>query len=193
MPSVNFDPPELPHGISLRTAAPDDAAALLAIYAPIVRDTSISFETQVPTTAEFAARIAAVLERHQWLVAEQAAGALVGYAYGGPHRARAAYRYATETSVYVAPEAQGAGVGRALYEQLFADLVRLGYFHAYAGITLPNSASDHLHHACGFTEIGRFPRVGFKHGRWHDVGWYHRELRAGLPDTTAVAHGGDAR
>lgn len=165
---------------AIRPAVAADAEALLAIYAPIVRDTTISFETTVPSVADFAARIASALAAHQWLVAETPQG-LIGYAYGTSHRARAAYRFAAETSVYVADNAHGLGVARALYSALFDDLVALGYYHAYAGITMPNQPSVGLHAAMGFSLLGQFPNVGFKQGRWHDVSWWYRPLQTGVP------------
>lgn len=166
--------------MTLRQARRDDASALLAIYAPIVEQTTISFEEQVPSAAVFADRIEAALTGHQWLVA-QAGDAVVGYAYGTAHRARAAYRYSVETSVYVAPYMQGSGVARRLYLQLFEDLAALGYFHAFAGITMPNEPSVAFHRATGFSAIGTFPRVGYKQGNWHDVSWWQRPLRDGAP------------
>ena len=164
----------------IRRATPADAPAVLAIYAPIVATTAISFETTPPGEVEVAARIESANATHAWLVAE-ADGVIAGYAYAMPHRARQAYRYSTETSVYVHADHHGRGVGAALYRRLFADLVQRGYFHAFAGITLPNGASTALHASAGFRHVGTFPRVGFKFGQWHDVSWWHRALRAGVP------------
>lgn len=165
---------------SIRRAAPDDAAGVLAIYRPIVADTAISFEITPPSDAEIAARIESTNASHAWLVAE-AGGTIAGYAYATAHRARQAYRYAVETSVYVHPEHQGRRIASSLYEALFPELSGLGYFHAFAGITMPNRASAALHARAGFRRIGTFPRVGFKLGRWHDVSWWHRTLHAGVP------------
>ena len=97
-----------------------DAEAIANIYAPYVADTVISFEYVPPTAAEMAARIERLTETHAWLVAEDA-GEVLGYAYGCPHRERAAYRWATEVSVYVDPRHQRRGAGRRLYESLFGD------------------------------------------------------------------------
>ncbi|MFN8587588.1 MAG: arsinothricin resistance N-acetyltransferase ArsN1 family B [Candidatus Eisenbacteria bacterium] len=160
----------------IRPARETDAAALLAIYAPFVATTAVSFEETVPTPDEFAARIRTAQERWAWLAAESG-GAVVGYAYAGAHRARAAYRHSVEVSAYVAPEARRRGVARALYAELFARLAELGYCNAYAGIALPNDASLALHRALGFADVGVFRRVGRKFGRWHDVAWLHRVLR----------------
>lgn len=170
--------------MQIRRAQPEDAAALLAIYAPIVTDTAISFETVPPEPGEFARRIAEANRRHAWLMAERA-GRAAGYAYATAHRAREAYRYSVEVSVYVHQDHRGAGVGSRLYQQLFDVLVELGYFHAYAGIAVPNPASVHLHRRLGFRRVGTLPKVGFKFGRWHDVSWWHRRLRPGLPEPAA--------
>ncbi len=164
--------------MTLRLATPDDGAAAAAIYAPVVRDTTTSFETVPPDASEMAARIVATLPRYPYLVAERD-GRVVGYAYAGAHRARAAYAWSAETSVYLAPEAQGRGAGRAMMVALLALLRAQGFAVAYAGATLPNAASVGLHRALGFREIGTFHRAGFKHGRWCDVWWGELDLGAG--------------
>ena len=164
----------------IRSATPDDAAACLDIYRPAVVDGVASFELTPPTEAEFAARIEKALENWAWLVFEHE-GRVVGYAYGGAHRARAAYRWTTEVSVYLAPEHQGRGIGRRLYEALFPILSNRGFATALAGITLPNDPSIALHRALGFTPIGIFHRVGWKFGRWHDTSWWERSLKTGRP------------
>ncbi len=152
-----------------------DAAAIAAIYAPFVDDTVISFEDVAPTAAEMAARIERLTDTHAWLLADDG-GEILGYAYGCPHRERAAYRWATEVSVYVDPRHERRGAGRALYSSLLSALAERGYRIALAGIALPNDASVGLHEACGFTLVGVYPRIGFKHGAWWDVGWWQLEL-----------------
>lgn len=156
--------------LSLRDATAGDAAACAAVYAPYVTDTVVTFELEPPPPAELAARIAAAQRRHLWLVAE-VGGTVRGYAYAGTHRPREAYRWTCETSVYLAPQEVGQGLGRALYGELLHRLAGLGYRTAVAGMTLPNPASERLHAALGFTPVGTFARVGHKHGRWQDVGW----------------------
>ena len=155
---------------TLRLATPEDGAATAAIYAPIVRETTISFEADPPDAAEMARRIGATLPAHPWIVAEGASGVL-GYAYAGPHRKRAAYAWAVEPSVYVAAGARTRGVGRRLYGALLALLRAQGFAMAYAGVTLPNAPSLALHRACGFEDVGVYPAAGFKHGAWHAVWW----------------------
>jgi L-amino acid N-acyltransferase YncA len=152
-----------------------DAEAIAAIYAPFVTNTPVSFEDVAPTAAEVAGRIERLTETHAWLVAEDG-DEILGYAYGCPHRERAAYQWATEVSVYVDPRHHRRGAGRALYEALFPRLEERGYRLALAGIALPNDASVGLHEACGFEPVGVYRRIGFKHGRWHDVAWMQRRL-----------------
>src|SRR4051812_47636168 len=113
--------------------------------------------------------------RLPWLVASRD-GAVVGYAYASRHRARRAYRWSVEVSVYLRESEQGRGTGRALYDELLDVLRGLGYVRALAGITLPNEQSVGLHEAMGFEPIGIFRGVGFKHGQWHDVGWWQLSL-----------------
>lgn len=166
--------------LTIRRATEADAGALVAIYAPYVEETPISFETVVPAVDEFAARMRKYLSAWQYLVAERD-GRIVGYAYGGTHRERAAYRYSVEVSAYVDRACHRQGIGRALYTQLFDDLAAKGYCEAFAGITHPNDASIGLHSAVGFTMIGIFRRIGWKFDRWHDVAWMQRSLREGTP------------
>ncbi|MBV8062243.1 MAG: N-acetyltransferase, partial [Nevskia sp.] len=157
-----------PGSCTIRLAGPADAAALAAVYAPYVRDTVISFEAEPPDAAEMARRLAAVAARLPWLVAEDGSGVL-GYAYAGEHRNRAAYRWDVDAAVYLDSRAHRRGIGRALYRVLFALLRAQGYVNAYAGITLPNAASVGLHEALGFVPVGVYRAVGYKFGAWHDV------------------------
>lgn len=154
---------------------------MLAIYRPYVEDSPVSFETVVPSIEEFTARVRKSLAGWAGVVAEVEDGRLVGYAYGGTHREKAAYRWSVETTVYVAQGAHRAGIGRRLYAELLPMLAQAGYCNAYAGVTVPNPASVGLHEAVGFRQIGNFPRVGYKMGRWHDVAWFHLALRDGAP------------
>ncbi|MGK0154436.1 MAG: L-amino acid N-acyltransferase YncA [Neolewinella sp.] len=166
---------------TIRQARHSDATAMLAIYQPFIEHTVVSLETVVPSEAEFAQRIAARQLEHEWLVAELD-GVVIGYAYGSKHRARGAYRTSCEVSAYVADPAQGRGVARLLYARLFERLVELGYCNALAGIAMPNDTSVAFHVAMGFTLVGVYHHVGFKHGAWHDVAWYERVLREGPPN-----------
>lgn len=113
---------------------------------------------------------------HAWLVAEDADGALLGYAYGSPHRTRAAYASSCDVAIYVAPSAARRGVGRTLYSALFERLRACDLHAAFAGIALPNDASIALHEAMGFAPVGIYREVGWKLGGWRDVGWWQRLL-----------------
>jgi len=160
----------------IRLATALDAPACLRIYAPVVEQTTTSFEFEVPAVEEMERRIADTLIQFPWLVLEEAGG-VQGYAYGGLHRKRSGYQWSVEVSVYVAAEARGRGAGRRLYTALFDLLRRQGYVTAFAGIALPNEASVGLHEALGFRPIGIFRDIGFKLGRWVDVGWWQLPLR----------------
>ncbi|MFI8559213.1 arsinothricin resistance N-acetyltransferase ArsN1 family B [Pseudomonas putida] len=173
---------------SIRVAAPTDAAAIQAIYAPVVRDTAISFELEPPSVAEMARRIEATLPLYPYLVAERD-GLVVGYAYASQHRAREAYQWSVDVTVYIAANAQRSGVGRALYQHLLPILEQQGFHAAHAGIASPNEGSVGLHEAMGFMHIGTYPEVGFKHGRWHDVGYWRRGLNQAMPPRSIVPFG----
>jgi L-amino acid N-acyltransferase YncA len=160
----------------IRYASESDAAAIQAIYAPIVSLTPTSFEVKPPTVAEMAQRIRKTLTCNPWLVCQHD-GMVLGYAYAGPHRERAAYQWSVDVSIYVHEQWRGCGIGRALYLSLFAHLRAQGYYHAYAGITLPNPGSVALHEAMGMEHIGTYRQVGYKMGAWHDVGWWQVELQ----------------
>lgn len=162
--------------MNLRAAAPADAAAIAGIYAPYVTGSLVSFETEPPDAAEMRARIKAGGDRFPWLVAEDEAGAVYGYAYSAAFRTRPAYRFAVETSLYVAPASHGRGVGSALYQARIATLEAQLYVQAIAAITLPNPASVRLHERLGFTRAGTYTGVGWKLGGWHDVGLWQRPL-----------------
>jgi len=164
--------------IDLRVAEPRDAGAIASIYAPIVRETAISFETEPPSAEAMASRIETILPSHPWLVAERA-GAVVGYAYAGEHQPRAAYRWSVNFTAYIDAAARRAGVGRKLYGALAPILRAQGYRSAFAGITLPNEASVGLHEMVGFTPLGVYKEVGFKLGAWRDVGWWRLALSEG--------------
>jgi len=160
----------------IRPATPANAADLLAIYAPFILNTAVSFEYTVPTVAEFAQRVETIRKRLPYLVAE-ADGRILGYAYASPHRERAAYQWSVDTSVYVHPDAHRQGVARQLYSILFDVLRRQGFYTVYAGITLPNPASEAFHRVIGFRPVGVYENVGYKFGAWHSVEWLQMALQ----------------
>jgi L-amino acid N-acyltransferase YncA len=159
----------------VRQVTIEDAGQIAAIYEPVVRETAISFELEPPGPEEIARRIGSVTSGHPWLVSEEV-GVVLGYAYATAFRQRPAYRWSIETTVYVHRDHRGRGVGRDLYRCLLDLSVLWGFANAYAGIALPNPASESLHTSLGFAPIGVFPRAGHKLGEWHDVGWWHRPL-----------------
>jgi L-amino acid N-acyltransferase YncA len=161
--------------MNVRQIVLQDAPAIQAIYAPYVADTVISFEEIPPDVAEIEKRIAALVPRYPYLVAEMG-GQIVGYAYACEHRSRPAYRASVDVTVYVAPTAHRRGVARSLYSHLLPAAAGLGYHAAFAGIALPNDSSVGLHEAMGFEPVGIYREVGRKFDAWHDVGWWQRLL-----------------
>lgn len=160
-----------------RIAEPDDAPAILAIYAPFCESTHVSFEIVAPTAGQMRERIARILPRYPWLIGE-IDGAVAGYVYANQHRERPAYRWAVDVAVYIGADYRRRGLGRALYHSLFSLLRQQGYFKAIAGVTLPNASSVGLHEAVGFKPAAVFPGIGYKLGRWLDVGWWQLDLQA---------------
>lgn len=161
----------------LRNVTVDDAAAIEAIYTPIVRETAISFEWEPPSLADWQQRVQKVTARYPWLVAVDDEQVVRGFAYANTHRDAPSYQWSVNTSVFVHADARGQGIGTALYRELHRQLVALGYFTAFAGIALPNAASVALHESVGYRPLGVYEKVGFKSGQWRDVGWWRKELQ----------------
>lgn len=162
--------------VLIRLAGPDDAARIAQVYRPYVEDSRISFEEQAPDAAEMERRIAGDGRGlFPWLVAEED-GRLLGFANSSPFRARAAYRWAVETGIYLAADAHGRGIGQKLLNALLDLLTAQGFATAVAGIALPNAASVALHEKLGFVLTGTYNRTGFKQGQWIDVGHWQRDL-----------------
>lgn len=159
----------------VRPASAQDAAACLAIYRPYVQNTPISWEIDVPTTDEMAARIEGLCATHAWLVLERD-DQIIGFAYGQPLKRLATFRWSTETGIYVDAGHHRAGGGRELYTHLLRRLTERGYRQAFAGITQPNEASTGFHRSFGFQDVGVYRRAAWKHGSWHDVGWMQLDL-----------------
>ena len=153
----------------IREATADDAPAIADIYGPIVRDTFISFESEVPTADDFRARIHGVTAQYPWLVCE-IDGDVVGYAYGSKLRERSAYRWSTEMTVYIAEGHRRVGVGKALSVSVIECLKVLGFRQAFGRVALPNPASVGLIESLGGRPAGVEQKVGYKAGEWVDVG-----------------------
>lgn len=178
--------------IMIRAATPDDAGEILAIYAPYVEKTAITFEYDVPSPEEFRRRIAATLEKYPYLVAVNE-GKIVGYAYAGPFKARAAYDWAAEVTIYLAPQATGLGIGRRLYAALEDALRDMGILNLYACIGYPETADEYLtrnsaefHAHMGYGFIGLFHKCGYKFGRWYDMIWMEKIIGEHLPEQAEV-------
>lgn len=174
----------LTENILIRTARPEDAPRLLEIYAYYVENTAITFEYAVPAADEFRRRIEHTLERYPYLVIERD-GVIQGYAYAGVFKARAAYDWSCEMSIYVDRAAERCGYGRRLYEALEAELHRMGITNLYACIAYPaqedeyltrNSAEFHAH--MGYVTVGEFHACAYKFGRWYDMIWMEKIISA---------------
>ncbi len=162
-------------GPLIRLATADDAAAIAAIYAPYVAESAVSFEEAAPDGAEMARRIAGDGSGlYPWLVAED--GQILGFASSLAFRSRPAYRWTVETGVYLAPGAQGRGLGRMLMERMLALLERQGFTAAVAGIVIPNPPSVALHEKLGFTPCATYSETGYKMGEWRTVQVFSRDL-----------------
>lgn len=160
----------------IRTATLNDAAAIAEIYNPYIAETIITFEEQPVSSEEIQERISKVFaDGLPYLVAENE-GRVCGYAYATQWRARSAYRFSTETTVYVAKTRTGHGIGSALYRELVSRLASCGAHLAIGGIALPNEASVALHENLGFKKVAHFEQVGKKFGRWVDVGYWQKTL-----------------
>ena len=166
--------------IRIRPAKPEDAEKLLAIYAPYVEQTAITFEYEVPTVEEFRERIHNTLKKYPYLVAEQG-GEPVGYAYVGPFHDRPAYDWAVETSIYVDQNKKRMGIGKKLHEALEEELRNRCFLNMNACIAYPAQEDEYLtrnslgfHTHLGFRPVGSFTRCGYKFGRWYNMVWLEK-------------------
>ncbi|MDB5952287.1 MAG: phosphinothricin acetyltransferase [Massilia sp.] len=166
--------------MTIRLAAPFDAAAIAAIYNYYVETTTITFEESAVEAEDMASRIDHVGATLPWYVAERE-GAVVAFAYATPWRVRSAYRFSVESTVYVSPGFARQGIGRRLYTTLIDDLRARGMQVVLGGIAQPNTASVRLHESLGFEKVAHFKRVGRKFGQWVDVGYWELELEP-VPD-----------
>ena len=163
--------------IHIRTASPDDAAALLAIYAPYVQETAITFEYDVPSTEEFARRITHTLEKYPYLVAEKD-HTILGYAYAGPFHERAAYDWAVETSIYVDQNLKHSGIGRLLHDACIA-CTPTEDPHL-------NNNSVEFHTHMGYRLVGEFYQCGYKFRTWYNMVWMEKQIGEHLTDQPEI-------
>lgn len=159
----------------VRCAEPDDANAILNIYAPFVTDTIVTFEHTIPAPAEYHDRIENTLKEYPFLVCMDAEE-IIGFAYAGRFRTRAAYDWDAELSIYISPYYTGKGLGSRLYNMLMILLSRQNVVNVYGCLALPNPGSERLHQAMGFDRLGEFPKAGYKHGRWVNTVWYGKAI-----------------
>jgi phosphinothricin acetyltransferase len=162
--------------MKVRSATPNDAAGVAAIYNTYVTGSTITFETEPVTTVEMASRISEALSANlPWLVAVEG-DVVAGYAYASKWKGRCAYRYAVESTVYLDAKHHGQGIGKTLYVALIDELRERSMHTVIGGIALPNPASIALHERLGFENVARFKQVGFKQDRWIDVGYWQLML-----------------
>ena len=159
----------------IRIATEADVPQMLAIYAPYIEHTTVTFEYHVPSEAEFLRRFRDITRQFPWLVWEEN-GKILGYAYGSAPFHRDAYRWCAEDSVYLLPEARGRGIGKKLCLSLEKVLTFQGYQRIYALITADNQASVAFHEKLGYTLRAQLPAAGFKFGRWIGVVWMDKQL-----------------
>jgi phosphinothricin acetyltransferase len=155
---------------NIRLATVADGEAILAIYAPFIRETVFTFEYEVPSVLEFRDRIADIIKQYPWLVCE-INGKIVGYAYASKFSERRAYDWSADASIYIHPDFHRQKIASALYYALFEILKLQGYYNVYVGITSANIISDRFHESFGFKPVGTYRHVGFKLGKWYDVKW----------------------
>ena len=168
--------------IMIRTATTNDAEAILAIYAPYVETTAITFEYEIPGIEEFRERIRNVLKKYPYLIAE-AEGEIVGYAYAGPFKGRAAYDWAVETTIYVDRARKRMGIGRKLYDKLEEALRKQGILNMEACSGYPETEDEHLtkdsvrfHEKLGYRMVGEFYQCGYKFSHWYNMVWMEKMI-----------------
>lgn len=161
---------------AIRLASPEDAAAVVSIYAPYVTDTSVTFEYDVPSVEEYRRRIEEIMQFFPFFLLEED-GVPVGYAYAHFFHPRKAYQWVCETTIYVERNHHKKGYASMLYGKLLNALKKQGFCEAIAILGCPNEPSEGFHKAMGFQLIGTFDKAGFKLDQWHDVKWYGLELR----------------
>ena len=161
----------------IRFAQAKDIKQIANIYTYFIENTAITFETVSPTLKEMENRLQETRKFYPWLVCEDSSG-ITGYAYASKHRQREAYQWSVDVTVYLKQGCGGQGLGTKLYSELIKLLKQQGFYNAYAGIALPNDASVALHEKLGFKKVAEYNNVGFKHGKWWNVGWWELFLQS---------------
>ena len=162
---------------TIRMATKEDAKAILAIYAPYVKETAITFEYEVPTLENFEARISQTLARYPYLVAENEQGVVIGFAYAGVYKERAAYDWSCEVTIYLAQGMESRGLGSRLYQALETELQKQNVIQLLACVTADNISSIKFHEKLGYKEVGTFSNLGYKFNKWYDVLWLQKTLQ----------------
>lgn len=168
----------------IRFIRDSDHEGVLAVYAPYVLHTAITFEYEVPTLEEFSSRVRTISKHYPYLVCE-CDGQIVAYCYGSIHRVKTAYQWSVESTIYISEVYHHRGIADAMYRCLFEILKLQGFVNVYAGISVPDGKSDKFHSKFGFKYLGCFPKIGFKHGKWHDLKWYEYNLEEHRDDMAA--------
>lgn len=159
--------------MSVRFACREDIPAILEIYGPYVANTAFSFEYTIPTLEDFITRFEKITAWFPWLVWEEN-GKILGYAYGSAPFERAAYQWCAESSIYLAPDVRGRGIGRKLNTALEELLAKQGYHKVYAIVTTANEGSVVFHEKLGYRRCACFPNCGFKMGQWYGTIWLEK-------------------
>ena len=157
--------------MNIRNAKSTDSEKIADIYNYYVENTHHSFEIEPVTAAEIQARISAIIETYPYLIAEEN-GEVIAYAFASCYKPRSAYKKSVEVSVYVKNDLKQKKIGTKLYARLFDELSKMDVHAVIAGISLPNEASVKLHERFGMEKVAHFREVGFKLGRWIDVGYW---------------------
>ena len=159
--------------MKIRAADLKDAATIAEIYNFYIENSHATFEIEIVTEEEMRRRVSEILKNYPFLVCEENRE-IIGYAFVSPYKKRAAYRHSVEISVYIKNGMGGKSVGTILYQNLFSELKEKPIHAIIAGISLPNEASVNLHEKFGFEKVAHFREVGFKFGRWIDVGYWEK-------------------
>lgn len=160
---------------TFKMAAPEDTCAIRKIYEPYIKETVITFETEVPSLTEFAGRIESIRSDYPYIVC-WLDHRIIGYAYAHRQMERAAYQWNAELSVYIQENSHQCGIGKRMYQALMEILKLQNIKNVYGGVTCPNIKSEKLHETLGFKRLGVYRRTGYKGGAWHDVVWFEKAI-----------------